>query len=86
MGTRVHGGLGTDTIPGKAAALYETKTYSDQANFVPFIVEKGGRINAAGLQFLSANLPLEAECTAGECGGSTVDCGISLLKYALART
>jgi hypothetical protein len=37
---------GTDTIPGKAAALYDgkkTKTYSDQANFVPFIVEIGGR-------------------------------------------
>ena len=37
---------GTDIIPGKAAALYEdkkTKTYSDQANFVPFIVETGGR-------------------------------------------
>jgi hypothetical protein len=59
---------GTDTIPGKAAALYEdkkTKTYSDQANFVPFIVETGGRINAVGLQFLSRILPLEAEGTAG---------------------
>jgi hypothetical protein len=47
---------GTDTIPGKAAALYDgkkTKTYSDQANFVPFIVETGERINAAGLQFLA---------------------------------
>jgi hypothetical protein len=58
----------TDIIPGKAAALYEdkkTKTYSDQANFVPFIVETGGRINAAGLQFLSRILPLEAEGTAG---------------------
>jgi hypothetical protein len=39
----------------------KTKTYSDQANFVPFIVETGGRINAAGLQFLSR----EAEGTAG---------------------
>ncbi len=59
---------GTDTVPGKAAALYEdkkTKTYSDQANFVPFIVETGGRINAAGLRFLSRILPLEAEGTAG---------------------
>jgi hypothetical protein len=59
---------GTDTIPGKAAALDEgkkTKTYSDQASFVPFIVETGGRINAAGLQFLSRILPLEAEGTAG---------------------
>ncbi len=40
-------------------------TYSDQANFEPFIVETGGRINAAGLQFLSRILPLEAEGTAG---------------------
>ena len=57
---------GTDTIPGKAAALYDgkkTKTYSAQANFVPFIVDTGGRINAAGLQFLSRILPLEAERT-----------------------
>jgi hypothetical protein len=51
---------GTDTIPGKAAAL--TKTYSDQANFVPFIVETSGRINAAGS---SRILPLEADGTAG---------------------
>ncbi len=59
---------GTDTIPGKAAALCDgkkTKTYSDQANFVPFIVETNGRINAAGLQLLSRILPLEAEGTAG---------------------
>jgi hypothetical protein len=35
-----------------------------QANLVPFIVETGGRINAAGLQFLSMIL-LEAEGTAG---------------------
>jgi hypothetical protein len=57
---------GADTIPGTAAALYDgkkTKTYSDQANFVPFIVETGGRINAAGLQFLSRILPLAAEGT-----------------------
>ncbi len=58
---------GTDTIPGKAAALYDskkTKTYS-HANVVPFIVETGGRINAAGLQFLFRIQPLEAEGTAG---------------------
>ena len=30
-----------------------------------YIVETGGRINAAGLQFLSRILPLEAEGTAG---------------------
>jgi hypothetical protein len=52
---------GTDTIPGRAAAIYDDKkkkTNSDQANFVPFIVETGGRINAAGLHFLSKILPL----------------------------
>ncbi len=32
---------------------------------MPFIVETGGRINAAGLQSLSRILPLEAEGTAG---------------------
>jgi hypothetical protein len=43
-----------------AAAIYDskkTKTYSDQANFVPFIVETGGCINATGLHFLSRILP-----------------------------
>jgi hypothetical protein len=51
---------GADTIPGKAAAIYDgkkTKTHSDQANFVPFIVETG-RTNTAGLHFLSRILPL----------------------------
>jgi hypothetical protein len=51
---------GADTIPGKAAAIYDgkkAKTYSGQANFV--------RINAASLHFLSRILPLEAEGTAG---------------------
>jgi hypothetical protein len=59
---------GAETIPGKAAAIYDgkkTKTYSDQANFVPFIVETGGRITAVGLHFPSRILPLEAEGTAG---------------------
>jgi hypothetical protein len=32
---------------------------------VPFIVKTGGRIHAAGLQFLSRILPLGAEGTAG---------------------
>jgi hypothetical protein len=46
--------MGMDWTPGRAAADYSTiKTakYSDQSNFVPFIVETGGRINAAGLEF-----------------------------------
>jgi hypothetical protein len=47
---------GADTIPGKAAALYDgnkSKTYSDQGNFVRFSVETGEHINAAGLHFRS---------------------------------
>ena len=36
----------TAQTPGRAAAKY-----GDQSNFVPFIVETGGRINAAGLDF-----------------------------------
>ncbi len=66
--------------------------YSDQANFVPFIVETGGRINAAGLPFLSRILPLEAEGTAGlmRRHGHTALCGISRALalqqgYRLAR-
>ena len=46
---------GADTTPGTAAARYEqTKKdrYADQPNFVPFIVETGGRVGDAGLQFL----------------------------------
>jgi hypothetical protein len=36
-----------------------------KANFVPVVVETGGRINAAGLHFLFRILPLEGEGTAG---------------------
>jgi hypothetical protein len=46
--------MGTDWSPGRAAAVYNGITvakYGDQSNFVPFIVETGGRINAAGLEF-----------------------------------
>ena len=45
---------GTAETPGRAAALYSSikaAKYRDQSNFVPFIVETGGRINAAGLEF-----------------------------------
>jgi hypothetical protein len=39
--------LGTDTVPGLAAATYhdvvKEAKYGDQTNFVPFIVETGGR-------------------------------------------
>ena len=45
---------GTDFTPGLAAAVYSDITaakYSDQSNFVPYIVDTGGRINTAGLEF-----------------------------------
>ena len=45
---------GAAVIPGRAAAVYSVikeAKYRDQSNFVPFIVETGGRINAAGLEF-----------------------------------
>ncbi len=44
----------TDRTPGRAAAEFSTiKTtkYSDQSNFVPFVVETGGWINDVGLDF-----------------------------------
>ena len=40
--------------PGRAAAVYsgiKAAKYRDLNNFVPFIVETGGRINTAGLDF-----------------------------------
>jgi hypothetical protein len=54
-GTRRHTNAGADTTPGVAAEEYSaTKSarYADQHNFVPFIVETGGRVNYAGIQFL----------------------------------
>jgi hypothetical protein len=47
--------MGTAQTPGRAAAVYsdiKVAKYGDQSNFVPFIVETGGRINAAGLEVL----------------------------------
>ena len=46
--------MGTAQTPGRAAAVYngiKAAKYGDQSNFVPFIVETGDRINAAGLDF-----------------------------------
>jgi hypothetical protein len=45
---------GAAVTPGRAAAVYSVikeAKYRDQINFVPFIVETGGRVNAAGLEF-----------------------------------
>ncbi len=49
------GGAGADTTPGVAAEEYaatKSARYADQFNFVPLIVETGGRVNCAGIQFL----------------------------------
>ena len=49
-----HGLDPSSLTPGLAAAVYsdiKAAKYSDQSNFVPFIVETGGRINTAGLEF-----------------------------------
>ena len=46
--------MGTAQTSGGAAAVYsdiKAAKYGDQNNFVPFIVETGGRIYAAGLDF-----------------------------------
>ena len=50
-GTTRYVGEGAATVPGTAAAVYEgvkMDKYSDQPNFVPFIVETGGRVDVAG--------------------------------------
>jgi hypothetical protein len=47
--------LGADKTPGTAAKAYEDvklKKYEDVANFIPFIVETGGRINDLGCNFV----------------------------------
>ena len=54
-GTARYVGEGAATVPGTAAAVYEGAKfdkYSDQPNFVPFIVETGGRVGGAGRRFL----------------------------------
>ena len=43
--------MGTDRTPGHVVAVYKVAKYGDQSNFVPFIVETGGTINAAELEF-----------------------------------
>jgi hypothetical protein len=46
-GTTRYIGEGAATVPGTAAAVYEgvkMDKYSDRPNFVPFIVETGGRV------------------------------------------
>ncbi len=54
-GTHRYVSDGADTSPGVAATAYASvkcARYEDQPNFVPFIVETGGRVNRAGLHIL----------------------------------
>ena len=54
-GTTRYVGEGAATVPGTAAAVYEgvkMDKYSDQPNFVPFIVETGARVGVARRRFL----------------------------------
>ena len=47
--------LGADKTPGTAAKSYEEiklKKYEDVGNFIPFIMETGGRINDLGCNFV----------------------------------
>ncbi len=39
-------------MAAEAYAATKSARYADQHNFVPFIVETGGRVNRAGTQFL----------------------------------
>ena len=57
-GTRRPLSMGTDQTPSRAAApsFIKTAKSSGQSNFVPFVVETGGRINATGLEFFDGAL------------------------------
>ncbi len=55
----------TNKSPLVVLMFSSTSSTSIAIRVLEFIVETGGRINAAGLQFLSRILPLEAEGTAG---------------------
>ena len=85
---------GADVTPGRAAAVYSTikeAKYGDQNNFVPFIVETGGRINAAGLEFFDkVSGALEADTARVRAARRAALCGVaaSLVKqqgYMLAQ-
>jgi hypothetical protein len=47
---------GSGTTPGLAAEAYAVKAaqYADQDNFIPFILETGGRVNKAARDWLDA--------------------------------
>ncbi len=60
---RVENPQGRQTNGGEEYAATKSPRYADQHNFVPFIVETGGRVNCAGIDVLSgvaglANRPL----------------------------
>jgi hypothetical protein len=72
-GTARYVGKGAATVPGAAAAVYEgakMDKYRDQPNFVPFIVETGGRVGVAGRQFLDT---LIGRLASGEAEGPAQD-------------
>jgi hypothetical protein len=51
---------GSHIVPGLAAEAYAATKwakYADQDNFVPFIVETGGRVNKQARQFLDSLMP-----------------------------
>jgi hypothetical protein len=52
--------------------------YRDQSNFVPFIVETGGRINAAGLEFFdTVSGALESDVAAVRAARRAALCGVA---------
>jgi hypothetical protein len=56
-GTQRHVDQGSGTTPGLAAETYaavKAAKYADQDNFVPFILETGGRVNKAARDWLDA--------------------------------
>ena len=63
-GTQRYVDQGSGTTPGLAAEAYaavKVAKYADQDNFIPFILETGGRVNKAARDWLDAlTLPSQA--------------------------
>ena len=61
-GTQRYVDQGSGTTPGLAAEAYaavKAAKYADQDNFIPFILETGGRVNKAARDWLDALTALE---------------------------
>ncbi len=57
VGTQRYVDQGSGTTPGHAAEAYaavKAAKYADQDNFIPFILETGGRVNKAARDWLDA--------------------------------